>query len=204
MTKEEDKALWSPSVQRRWKESMDEFIQKAATLIEALPYIREFEGKTVVIKYGGAATENRHLRRSTMEDITLMRYVGMNPVIVHGGGPEISCMLKQLEVDTHFHNGLRVTSDEAIDVVEMVLAGSVNKAIVNLINCAGGNAVGLCGKDGNLLHARKIELDDGPWSWRATVTGPSIRRLSWTFQLPAGSNVDISSGLLAALQSPTG
>ena len=140
---------------------MSEFIQKASILIEALPYIREFDGKTVVIKYGGAAMENATLRKSVAEDITLMKYVGMNPVVVHGGGPEINRRLKQLNVEASFHNGLRITDEETIRVVEMVLAGTVNKEIVGLLNTAGGNSVGICGKDGNLLHARQIELLDG-------------------------------------------
>ncbi|HOD49768.1 MAG TPA: acetylglutamate kinase [Candidatus Hydrogenedentes bacterium] len=140
---------------------MEEFIQKASTLIEALPYIREFDGKTVVIKYGGAAMENPTLRKSVAEDITLMKFVGMNPVVVHGGGPEINRRLKQLNVEARFHNGLRITDEETIRVVEMVLAGTVNKEIVALLNTAGGNSVGICGKDGNLLHAQRIELPDG-------------------------------------------
>ena len=140
---------------------MQEFIQKASILIEALPYIREFDGKTVVIKYGGAAMENATLRKSVAEDITLMKYVGMNPVVVHGGGPEINRRLKQLNVEAAFHNGLRITDEETIRVVEMVLAGTVNKEIVALLNTAGGNSVGICGKDGNLLHARRMELPDG-------------------------------------------
>ena len=140
---------------------MQEFIQKASILIEALSYIREFDGKTVVIKYGGAAMENATLRKSVAEDITLMKYVGMNPVVVHGGGPEINRRLKQLNVEAAFHNGLRITDEETIRVVEMVLAGTVNKEIVALLNTAGGNSVGICGKDGNLLHARRIELPDG-------------------------------------------
>ena len=113
---------------------MQEFIQKASILIEALPYIREFDGKTVVIKYGGAAMENATLRKSVAEDITLMKYVGMNPVVVHGGGPEINRRLKQLNVEAAFHNGLRITDEETIRVVEMVLAGTVNKEIVALLN----------------------------------------------------------------------
>lgn len=140
---------------------MEQFIEKAQVLVEALPYIRDFEGKTVVIKYGGAAMQDPQLRLSTAEDIVLMRYVGMNPVVVHGGGPEINEALRRYEIASRFHRGLRVTSKEAIDVVEMVLAGKVNKDIVNLINRAGGSAVGLSGKDGNLLHAKKIEFDDG-------------------------------------------
>ena len=141
--------------------AFEEFIQKAAVLVEALPYIREFEGKTVVIKYGGAAMENPSLRRSTTEDIVLMKYVGMNPVLVHGGGPEINRTLSKLGVEAKFQNGLRVTDEETIGVVEMVLAGRINKEIVTLISKAGGNPVGLSGKDGNLLHARKIKTEDG-------------------------------------------
>jgi len=130
-------------------------------LVEALPYIREFEGKTVVIKYGGAAMENPRLRESTTEDIVLMKYVGMNPVIVHGGGPEINRTLQRLGVEAKFHNGLRITDEETVKVVEMVLAGTLNKEIVSLISRAGGNPVGICGKDGNLLHARKLTAKDG-------------------------------------------
>ncbi len=141
---------------------MKDSIEKAAVLIEALPYIRDFEGKTVVIKYGGAAMLDPALRRSTAQDIVLMRYVGMNPVVVHGGGPSITRTLERLDVPTRFSaDGLRVTNDETIAVVEMVLAGSVNKDIVSLLNQAGGDAVGLCGKDGNLLFARKIETESG-------------------------------------------
>lgn len=142
-------------------QAIQEYIQKAGVLIEALPYIREFEGKTVVIKYGGAAMLDPALRKSTAADIVLMRYVGMNPVIVHGGGPEINRMLNQLGIESAFHHGLRITGDETIRVVEMMLAGTVNKDIVSLINQAGGNAVGICGKDGNLLHAEQIKTEDG-------------------------------------------
>ncbi len=141
---------------------MEEVIQKAGVLIEALPYIREFEGKTVVIKYGGAAMLDPALRASTAEDIVLMKYVGMNPVVVHGGGPAINGMLTRLGIASSFNTeGLRVTDDDTIDVVEMVLAGKVNKDIVTLLNQSGCDAVGLCGKDGHLLYARKIDTDDG-------------------------------------------
>jgi len=140
---------------------MQELIEKAKVLAEALPYIREFSGKTVVIKYGGSAMDDPAMSRLTAQDVVLMKYVGMNPVVVHGGGPHISSTLKKLNVESHFHNGLRVTSQEAVHVAEMVLAGSVNKNIVSLINQAGGSAVGLCGKDANLLYASKVELDDG-------------------------------------------
>ncbi|MBI4559223.1 MAG: acetylglutamate kinase [Candidatus Hydrogenedentes bacterium] len=140
---------------------METLIQKAEVLIEALPYIRDFEGKTVVIKYGGSAMEDPEIRKSTAEDVVLMKYVGMNPIVVHGGGPAISRTLKRLGIESKFHNGLRITDAETVQVVEMVLAGSINKDLVNLLNTAGGMAVGLSGKDGNLLHAKRIETEDG-------------------------------------------
>lgn len=140
---------------------MRQSIQKASVLIEALPYIRKFDGKTVVIKYGGSAMSDPKIRTTTAENVILMKYVGMNPVVVHGGGPAINATLKQFGIKSSFHQGLRVTDDETVRVVEMVLAGTINKDIVSLLNLSGGNAVGLCGKDGNLLHARKIEPEDG-------------------------------------------
>ncbi len=141
---------------------MQEFIEKAQVLIEALPYFREFEGKTVVIKYGGAAMLDEALRVSTAEDIVLMRYVGMNPVVVHGGGPSINRTLKRMGVESRFNpQGLRITDSETMEVVEMVLAGSVNKEIVGLLSQAGGQAVGLCGKDAGLLLASKKITEDG-------------------------------------------
>ena len=144
-----------------YQDAMQEYIQKAATLVEALPYIRDFEGKTVVVKYGGSAMENPQLRESTAEDIVLMKFVGMNPVIVHGGGPEINRNLKVHGIEPKFSNGLRVTDEETIRVVEMTLCGATNKDIVALINKAGGNAVGISGKDANLLHAVKYVPADG-------------------------------------------
>ena len=142
--------------------AMQHLIEKAAVLIEALPYIRDFAGKTVVVKYGGAAMTDPELRASTAEDIVLMKYVGMNPVVVHGGGPAINQALEQMGVATTFSpGGLRVTGDEAMAVVEMVLAGQVNKDIVTLLNTKGAQAAGLCGKDGNLLHAARLTPDDG-------------------------------------------
>ena len=141
---------------------MKECIDKANVLIEALPYIRDFEGKTVVIKYGGAAMIDPGLRNSTAEDIVLMKYVGMNPVVVHGGGPAINQMLRRLGIESKFSpEGLRITDADTIAVVEMVLAGSVNKDIVRLLNQSGGDAVGVSGKDGNLLYATKIETASG-------------------------------------------
>lgn len=141
---------------------MQRFIEKAEVLIEALPYIRQFFGKTVVVKYGGAAMLEPALRASTAQDIVLMRYVGMRPIIVHGGGPAINGMLKKLDIQSRFtKQGLRVTDGDTMNVVEMMLAGSVNKDIVTLLNQAGGEAVGLSGKDGRLLYARKTSTPDG-------------------------------------------
>lgn len=141
---------------------MQEFIEKAEVLIEALPYIREFFGKTVVIKYGGAAMLDPTLRANTAQDIVLMRYVGMNPIVVHGGGPAINGMLKRLDIQSQFTpQGLRITDDATMEVVEMMLAGAVNKDIVTLLNNAGGEAVGLCGKDGRMLYARKTNSPEG-------------------------------------------
>ncbi len=141
---------------------MRKFIEKAEVLIEALPYIRQFFGKTVVIKYGGAAMLDAALRACTAQDIVLMRYVGMNPIVVHGGGPAINAMLKKLNIQSKFTSqGLRITDGATMEVVEMMLAGSVNKDIVNLLNNAGGEAVGLSGKDGRFLCARKVASADG-------------------------------------------
>jgi acetylglutamate kinase len=141
---------------------MQTVIEKAQVLIEALPYIREFEGKTVVIKYGGAAMLDPALRASTAQDVVLMRYVGMNPIVVHGGGPAINAMLKRLSITSRFTSGgLRVTDEATMEVVEMMLSGQVNKDIVNLMNQAGGEAVGLSGKDGKMLFARRVDTEDG-------------------------------------------
>jgi acetylglutamate kinase len=128
----------------------------AKVLAEALPYIQRFHGKTMVIKYGGNAMVDDKLKRGFARDIVLMKLVGMNPVVVHGGGPQIGNMLKQVGKESEFVEGMRVTDAETMDVVEMVLGGLVNKEIVNLINQHGGHAVGLTGKDGDLIHARKL------------------------------------------------
>ncbi|MGA7103954.1 MAG: acetylglutamate kinase [Candidatus Deferrimicrobiaceae bacterium] len=136
-------------------EDMQEYLQKARTLTEALPYIREFSGKTVVIKYGGAAMVGEERMSSFAENIVLLQYVGIRPVVVHGGGPQIDRMLEKLSIPFQRNEGLRVTSPDAMEVVEMVLGGTVNKRIVALINLFGGKAVGLTGKDGGLIRARK-------------------------------------------------
>ena len=132
--------------------------QVAHVLTESLPYIRRFAGKTFVIKYGGHAMENEHLKNGFAREIVLMKLVGFNPVVVHGGGPQISELLKRIGKESRFVDGMRVTDSETMDVVEMVLGGLVNKEIVNNINRHGGCAVGLTGKDGDLIHARKLTI----------------------------------------------
>ncbi|MBK8181640.1 MAG: acetylglutamate kinase [Candidatus Competibacteraceae bacterium] len=132
--------------------------QVAHVLTESLPYIRRFSGKTIVVKYGGNAMENEQLKNSFARDIVLMKLVGFNPVVVHGGGPQISQLLKRIGKESRFVDGMRVTDSETMDVVEMVLGGLVNKEIVNNINRHGGCAVGLTGKDGDLIHARKLTI----------------------------------------------
>jgi len=134
----------------------------AHVLIEALPYIRRFKGKTLVIKYGGNAMTDEQLKHSFARDIVLLKLVGINPVVVHGGGPQIGHLLQRLGKTSHFVQGMRVTDAETMDVVEMVLGGLVNKEIVNLINQHGGSAVGLTGKDGDLIHAEKITMSQRP------------------------------------------
>ena len=137
--------------------------QKAQILAEALPYIRRFHGKTIVVKYGGSAMTDERLQKSFAHDVVLLKLVGMNPVVVHGGGPQIENMLNRLGKKGEFVQGMRVTDAETMDVVEMVLGGTVNKEIVTLINQAGGKAVGLTGKDGGLIRAKKLLVtgDDG-------------------------------------------
>jgi len=133
-------------------------MQVASVLSKGLPYIQRFTGKTVVVKYGGNAMENDDLKRSFAKDMVLMKLVGINPVIVHGGGPQIGDLLKRLNIGSHFVDGMRVTDSETMDVVEMVLGGLVNKEIVSLINQQGGTAIGVTGKDANLIRARKLEV----------------------------------------------
>lgn len=134
--------------------------QKAQTLSEALPYIKRFFDKTIVIKYGGNAMTDDRLKECFAQDVVLLKLVGMNPVVVHGGGPQINEMLDKLGKKGEFIQGMRVTDEETMDVVEMVLGGQVNKEIVNLINRHGGKAVGLTGQDGNFIHAHKLLMED--------------------------------------------
>ena len=140
---------------------MERLIEKAGVLVEALPYIRAFYDKTIVIKYGGAAMLDEQLKASFATDVTLLRYIGLRPVIVHGGGPQIGEMLARIGKNSDFVDGMRVTDDETMEVVEMVLGGRVNAEIVELIGRAGGRAVGLTGKDCGLMRVRKLAPVDG-------------------------------------------
>ncbi len=133
---------------------------KAAVLAEALPYIKRFHGKTVVVKYGGNAMTDDHLKQCFARDVVLLKLVGFNIVVVHGGGPQIESLLARVGKKGEFIQGMRVTDNETMDLVEMVLGGQVNKEIVNLINQHGGKAVGLTGKDGNFIRARKLMLEN--------------------------------------------
>jgi len=141
----------------------DDALNVAKVLTEALPYIQRFIGKTIVIKFGGNAMESEALQKSFARDVVLMKCVGMNPVVVHGGGPQIGQLLERLNIQSKFVNGMRVTDSETMDVVEMVLGATVNKQIVNLINRSGGQAIGVTGKDGQLIRARKLKVNaDSP------------------------------------------
>lgn len=139
---------------------MEKYIQKASVLIEALPYIKKFYGKTFVFKFGGHAMLDDRLKENFARDVILLWYIGLKPVIVHGGGPQIDDLLKQLGKESRFVDGLRVTDEKTMDVVEMVLVGKINKEIVGLINHLGGKAVGISGKDGKLMMAKKVEVMD--------------------------------------------
>jgi acetylglutamate kinase len=137
---------------------MEKLIEKAKTLIEAMPYMQTFRGRTFVIKYGGNAMIDEKLKHSFAQDVVLLRFIGINPVIVHGGGPQIGTTMERMGKKPAFVSGQRVTDEETMDIVEMVLGGKVNKEIVNLINQAGGMAVGLTGKDGGLIQAKKLKM----------------------------------------------
>lgn len=172
--------------------AMQEYIHKAQILIEALPYMRRFLGHTLVIKYGGHAMKDERLKQGFAQDITLLKYLGLNPVVVHGGGPQISQILQRMGIQSRFVEGMRVTDDETMDVVEMVLVGKVNKEIVNLINAAGGRAVGLSGKDGQLIQAQKMHLHRP----RGEEEPPEIIDLGMVGQVTA-----INTAVIETLQS---
>ena len=138
--------------------SRKEAVITTKVLSEALPYLQKFSGKTIVVKYGGNAMTDETLKNSFARDMVMLKLIGINPIVIHGGGPQIGEMLEKLNIKSEFINGMRVPPTEAMDVVEMVLGGQVNKDIVNLINQNGGKAIGLTGKDGQLLHAKKLQV----------------------------------------------
>ncbi len=140
---------------------MKDFYVKAAILMEALPYIQRLSGKHIVIKYGGNAMKEENIIHTIMQDITLLKYVGVNPIVIHGGGPDITQMLNKLNIKSEFHNGTRITSAATMEIVEMVLAGKVNKNVASMINSMGAKAIGLCGKDAGLIKAKKKISPDG-------------------------------------------
>ena len=150
---------------------MEKYIEKADILLEALPYIQRFANKTMVIKYGGHAMEDEDLKVSFVRDVILLQFIGVNPVIVHGGGPQIDGMLDKIGKKSQFIEGMRVTDEETMEVVEMVLVGKINKEIVSRVNSNGGQAIGLSGMDGNLIRARKM------WAYKKGKEGQEKERI---------------------------
>ncbi len=175
---------------------MDTLIKKANILIEALPYIRNFAGKTIVIKYGGHAMIDVHLKEGFAEDVVLLKYVGLNPVIVHGGGPQINTMLDTLGIEAKFIHGVRVTDEPTMEVVEMILGGRINKEIVALLNQHGGKAVGLTGKDGQLFTTKAFN----PKSLLHRYSGSTETLQSENYGL-VGEISKVNSELLFTLQN---
>ncbi|MFN5539964.1 MAG: acetylglutamate kinase [Candidatus Melainabacteria bacterium] len=152
--------------------------QRVSTISEALPYIREFSGKTFVIKYGGASMKDPLLKKKVIEDIALLHYVGVRPIVVHGGGPEINHMLGRLGIESKFRDGLRITDEKTMEIVEMVLAGKVQKDLVGLLGQAGAKAIGLSGKDANLMQAFRLTSDIGDdWGFTGDVKSVSVEIL---------------------------
>ena len=170
--------------------------EEANILVQALPYIQQYYGRTMVIKYGGNAMVDEDLKRSVCRDIVLMRYVGMKPILVHGGGPEISAVMQRIGKEPTFVNGLRVTDAETMEIVEMVLAGKTNKGIVSIINNLGGRAVGLSGKDANLIVAEKAEseVDLGYVGEVAKINPQILQDLLEHGYIPVISSVAIGPG----------
>lgn len=176
---------------------MQKYINKAKVLIEALPYIKEFNGKIVVIKYGGSAMIDENIKESVIEDIVLMKLVGFKPVIVHGGGKDISAMLNKVGIESKFHNGLRVTDEDTVEVVEMVLAGKVNKSVVQLIQNHDIGAVGITGKDGKTLKVKKKEVDGADIGYVGEITSVDTKLIESLLDndfvpviAPIGTDVD--------------
>ncbi|MBI4665901.1 MAG: acetylglutamate kinase [Nitrospinae bacterium] len=171
---------------------LGDLVRKAEVLAEALPYMQKFRGKTIVIKYGGAAMVQEDLKKVFARDVILLKHIGINPVVVHGGGPQIGDFLKRLNIPTQFIQGMRVTDEATVDVVEMVLVGKVNKEIVSLINGAGGRAVGLSGKDGNLIRAEKLYVEKA---------GPEVDRPEIIDVGLVGKVTDVDATVLRALEN---
>ena len=170
---------------------MQKLIEKAKILIEAMPYIQTFRGRTFVIKYGGNAMVDEGLKQGFAQDVVLLRFIGINPVIVHGGGPQIGKTMERMGKKPTFVSGQRVTDEETMDIVEMVLGGKVNKEIVNLINRTGGKAVGLTGKDGGLIQAKKLKM-----TMKSENTGePEIIDIGLV-----GEVIEVRPGALVALE----
>ena len=158
---------------------------QARILSEALPYMQRYDEEVVVIKYGGHAMGEEHLAREFARDIVLLEQTAINPIVVHGGGPQIEAMLKKVGVQSHYAAGLRITDEKTLEIVEMVLAGSINKQMVGYINAAGGKAVGLCGKDGNMVVARKLT--------RTVVDPDSAHRAAWSISASSASRTRSTS-----------
>lgn len=177
---------------------MDSYLDKAKVLTEALPYIQRFHGKTIVIKYGGSAMREEGLRQRFAQDIVLMKFVGLRPVVVHGGGPQIEATLARLGKETRFVRGMRVTDAETMEVVEMVLSGKLNKGLVQLINSHGGRAIGLSGKDGNLIEARKMVLTGGEGA------GEDLGFVGEVTNVNAGIIKDMDRGMYVPVVAPIG
>ena len=173
-------------------DKMKKSMEQAEILLESLPYIRRFYNKTIVIKYGGHAMVDDELKYLFARDVVMMKYIGIHPVVVHGGGPQIGSFLKKLGKDSRFVQGMRVTDEETMDIVEMVLVGKVNKEIVGLINQHGGNAVGLSGKDGNLIRAEKYYLSEE----KAKDTPSEIIDIGLV-----GKVTDINAELIASMEN---
>jgi acetylglutamate kinase len=173
-------------------DNLKKSMERAEILLEALPYIRRFYNKTIVIKYGGHAMVDEELKDLFAKDIVMMKYIGIHPVVIHGGGPQIGSFLKKLGKDSRFVQGMRVTDEETMDIVEMVLVGKVNKEIVGLINRHGGKAVGLSGKDGSLIRAEKYYLSEE----KAKDTPSEIIDLGLV-----GKVTSINSGLIATIEN---
>lgn len=153
-------------------------IAKANILAEALPYINKFAGKTIVIKYGGNAMQNDDVTKTILQDVAMLKIVGVNPILVHGGGPDINAMLGKLDIKSQFVNGLRVTDKDTMDVVQMVLCGKVNKNITSRLNCLGAKAIGLCGLDGKLIKVKKKPVTDTDYGYVGEVTGINSKLLT--------------------------